>query len=215
MRRIASALTAISAALVFEVALADDIAVPVDLQATLLAKVIPYDRNLQERAGDRVRTLLVGKSKDPTSMPFIRQMYQALGEIDRFGSYPHDEQIVEYTGAAALAEKCKNERISIVYLGPGLHDDIDAIRTAIEPLSILTVSANPEEVLRGVVLGFDLVQGKPKLVIHLPQARKQRVNLSSELLKLMRIVETGIAGTTGSRLEEPRAISTIGSARFY
>jgi hypothetical protein len=214
MRRIASALAALSAALVFEMALADDIAVPADLQATLLAKVVPYDRNLSERAGDRVHTLIVGKSKDPTSMPFVRQMNQALGEIDRFGVFPHDEQIVEFTTAAALAEKCRAERISIVYLGPGLHGDIDAIRTAVEPLSILTVTANPEEVLRGVVLGFDLVQGKPKLVIHLPQARKQRVNLAADLLKLMRIVDTGLGTSTGFQPGEARMISTLGTDRF-
>jgi hypothetical protein len=214
MRRIASALAALSAVLVFDVALADDIAVPADLQASLLAKVVTYDRNLAERAGDRVHTLLVGKSKDPTSMPFIRQMRQALGDIDTFGSYPHDEQIVEFSTATALAEKCRAERISIVYLGPGLHDDIDAIRNALEPLSILTVSASPEEVLRGVILGFDLVQGKPKLVIHLPQARKQHVNMQSDLLKLMRIVET-VVGSTSFHLDELRAISTLGSERFF
>jgi hypothetical protein len=213
MRRIASALTVLSAALMFEVAFADDIAVPVGLQASLLSKVVTYDRNLAERAGDRIHTLLVGKSKDPTSMPFIRQMRQALGEIDTFGPYPHDEEIVEFTDAAALAEKCRTERISIVYLGPGLHDDIDAIRNALEGLSILTVSASPDEVLRGIVLGFDLVQGKPKLVIHLPQARKQHVNMQSDLLKLMRIVQTSV-GSTSFRLGEERVISTLGSERF-
>jgi len=214
MRRIASALAALSAVLVFELALADDIAVPPDLQASLLAKVVSYDRNLAERAGDRVHTLLVGKPKDPTSMPFIRQVRQALGEIATFGSYPHDEQIVEFSTAAALVEKCRAERISIVYLGPGLHDDIDAIRNALEPLSILTVSASPEEVLRGVILGFDLVQGKPKLVIHLPQARKQHINMQSDVLKLMRIVET-VVGSSSFRTQELRAISTLGSARFF
>ena len=91
MRRIASALAALCTVLVFDVALADDIAVPADLQASLLAKVVSYDRNLAERAGDRVHTLLVGKPKDPTSMPFIRQMRQALGEIATFGSFPHDD----------------------------------------------------------------------------------------------------------------------------
>lgn len=214
MRRIASALAALSVVMVFEVALADDIAVPAALQATLLAKVVTYDRNLAERAGDRVHTLLVGKPKDPTSMPFLRQVRQALSEIDTFGSYPHDEQIVEFVGATALVEKCRAERISIVYLGPGLHEDIDAIRAALEPLSILTVSANPEEVQRGVVLGFDLVQGKPKLVVHLPQARKQRVNLQSDLLKLMRIVETNV-GSSGFQPEEARALSTFAGWRFY
>jgi hypothetical protein len=187
-RRFASVLVGLSICTVLDVARAEDIPVLIDLQATLLAKVVAYDRNLPERAGDRVRTLLVGKPSDPTSMPFVRQMLQALGAIGSFGTLPHSEEIVEYTTAAALLEKCRNERISIVYLGPGLHNDIEPIRDALQPLSILTVSANPEDVPRGIVLGFDLVYGKPKLVVHLAQARKQRVDLIAEVLKLMRVI---------------------------
>lgn len=171
-----------------DVARADDIPVPIDLQATLLSKVVSYDRNLPERAGDRVRTLLVGKPSDPTSMPFVRQMRQMLGAIEAFGTLQHSEEIVEFTTAGTLLDRCRNERISIVYLGPGLRDDVEPIRAALEPLSILTVSANPEDVQRGIVLGFDLVYGKPKLVVNLVQARKQRVDLVAEVLKLMRVI---------------------------
>jgi hypothetical protein len=185
-------LTAMLGALVIgsfsDVARADDIPVPIDLQATLLSKVVSYDRNLPERAGDRVRTLLVGKPTDPTSMPFVRQMRQMLGAIEAFGTLQHAEEIIEFTTAAVLLERCRNERISIVYLGPGLRDDVEPIRMALEPLSILTVSANPEDVQRGIVLGFDLVYGKPKLVVNLVQARKQRVDLIAEVLKLMRVI---------------------------
>jgi hypothetical protein len=188
LRRFASALLALSICLARDVAYAEDIPVPIDLQATLLSKVVGYDRNLPERAGDRVRTVLVGKPSDPTSMPFVRQMRKALGAIETFGLLPHVEEIIEFTNAAALLEKCKSERISIVYLGPGLHDDIEPIRDALQPLSILTVSANPEDVPRGIVLGFDLVYGKPKLVVHLAQARKQRIDLMAEVLKLMRVI---------------------------
>jgi hypothetical protein len=183
-----STLVALAICLARDIAYAEDIPVPIGLQATLLAKVVAYDRNLPERAGDRVRTVLVGKPSDPTSMPFVRQMRQALGSIENFGKLPHDEEIVEFTSAAALREKCRSERISIVYLGPGLRAEIESIRDALEPLSILTVSANPEDVSRGIVLGFDLVYGKPKLVVHLAQARKQRVDLVAEVLKMMRVI---------------------------
>jgi hypothetical protein len=188
LRLLASTLIALALCLARDVAHAEDIPVPVVLQATLLAKVVGYDRNLPERAGDRVRTVLIGNPSDPTSMPFVRQMRQALASIESFGKLPHTEEIVEFTGAAALHEKCRGERISIVYLGPGLRADVEAIRDALEPLSILTVSANPEDVSRGIVLGFDLVYGKPKLVVNLAQARKQHVDLVAEVLKMMRVI---------------------------
>jgi hypothetical protein len=40
-----------------------------------------------------------------------------------------------------------------------------------------------------VVLGFDLVGGKPKLVVHLRRAREQAVELSSQVLKLAKVIE--------------------------
>jgi hypothetical protein len=169
-------------------AYADDVPVPVELQATLLAKVVSYDRNLATRSGDRVHVLLVGKPSDPTSMPFIRQMSQALSAQGPFDRLAHDEEIVEYIDANELARRCRASRASIVYLGPGFRLDIDAIRGALESLSVLTVSAAPEDVSRGIVLGFDLVFGKPKLVVNLGQSRKQQVDFAAEMLKLVRII---------------------------
>ena len=188
-RSLFAALAALSFTWSIGRACADDVAVPAELQATLLAKVVTYDRNLASRAGDRVRVLLVGKPSDPTSMPFVRQLNQALSAIGPFERLPHDEEIVEYRGEAELARKCRASRASIVYFGPGFRDDIPAIRDALEPIPLMTVSASPEDVQRGIVLGFDLVFGKPKLFVHLVQARKQQVDFSADMLKLARIVE--------------------------
>jgi hypothetical protein len=188
-RRIIGALVALPLFFAWGASGADEIPVPLDLQAQLLSKVLTYDRSLASRAGDRVRMLLVGKPSDPTSMPGIRQMRQALGALDTLGGMQHEEDVIEFTTPANLAERTKNGRFSVVYLGSGFHGDVENIRAALEPFAVLTVSANPEDVSRGIVLGFDLVSGRPKLVLHLTQGRKQRIDLSSDALKLMRIIE--------------------------
>jgi hypothetical protein len=36
---------------------------------------------------------------------------------------------------------------------------------------------------------MDLAGGKPKLIVHLPRARQQHVDLSSNVLKLTRVIE--------------------------
>jgi hypothetical protein len=41
----------------------------------------------------------------------------------------------------------------------------------------------------GIVLGFDLVSGRPKLVVNLSQARRQHVDFRAEVLKLMKVYE--------------------------
>ena len=189
LSRFVAAALALAATLTSGMGGADDVAVPAELQATLLAKVVSYDRNLSQRAGDRIHILVVGKPSDPTSMPFSRQMRQALSSTPTFGSLAHDEEIVEFTSTAALVEKCRALHISVAYFGPGFERDVEAIRTALEVLPILTVTAVPDLVPLGLVLGFDLVYGKPKLALHLTQARKQKVDIPAEVLKLMRVFE--------------------------
>jgi hypothetical protein len=189
LSRVVAAAMALAVTLTSSMGGADDVAVPAELQATLLAKVVSYDRNLSERAGDRVHILVVGQPSNPTSMPFSRQMRQVLSSTKTFGSLPHDEEILEFTSTAALVEKCRSLHISVVYFGPGFEGDVEAIRAALEALPILTVTAVPELVPRGLVLGFDLVFGRPKLLVHLTQARRQKVDLPADVLKLMRVFE--------------------------
>jgi hypothetical protein len=41
----------------------------------------------------------------------------------------------------------------------------------------------------GIVLGFDVVSGRPKLLVNLTQAKRQNVSLRAEALKLMKVYE--------------------------
>ncbi|HEX8791538.1 MAG TPA: YfiR family protein [Polyangiaceae bacterium] len=168
-------------------AAAEDVPVPVGLQAELLAKVAAYDRNLPERAGERVRVFLVQKPGNDDSARAIVQMTGALGQIGSIGGLPHDDIVVAWGGAAALAQAVKTQRAAIVYFTPGFSGDADAIRAAFAGVDVLTVGAVPDYVPRGIVLGFDIVEGKPKLLVNLSQAAKQNVAFKAEVLKMMRV----------------------------
>lgn len=167
----------------------DEAAVPVNLQAELVAKVAAYDRNLPARAGDRVHVVIVVKAKDDGSARFAKHLESALGGVERIAGLPHDELIVAYSNAKALADLCRAKKVAIVYLAPGLGEEIGTIRAALEGVNVLSVSAVAADVAKGVVLGFDLVSGKPKIVVHLGQAKRQDVQFKAELLKLARVIE--------------------------
>ena len=168
---------------------AEELAVPAVLQAELVAKVAAYDKNFAARAGDRAHVLIVVKEENPDSSRFGTSMKGALENLPFVGGLPHDEVIVAFSGAAQLAAACRSKRAAVVYLAPGLGDEIPRIRAALEGTSVLSVTANAEDVAKGVVLGFDLVSGKPKIVVQLTQAKKQDVAFRSELLKLARVYE--------------------------
>ena len=64
-----------------------------------------------------------------------------------------------------------------------------AIAAALAGLDVLSVAAVASDVPRGIVLGFEVASGKPKLVIHLTCARRQNVAFKPGLLRLARVIE--------------------------
>jgi hypothetical protein len=168
---------------------ADDVAVPVTLQADLLAKVAEYDRNFADRARDQVHVLLVAKQGSSASARVASQMAASLGRLPQIAGLPHDETLVPYPGAAELAALCRSRNAAIVFFGPGFADDIEAIRKELVGVDILSATAVPEYVPEGIVLGFDAISGRPKLLVNLTQAKTQNVSLRAEALKLMKVYE--------------------------
>ncbi len=168
---------------------ADLVPVPLDRQAELLARVAAYDRNMAARAGDRVRVLLVTNESDPESVGLVKRMEATLRSLPDIAGMAHEERMAPFTSGAELAGQCRSQHIAIVYVGSGLADKVRAIRSALDGGDVLTVAAVPEYVEAGIVLGFDLLSGKPKILVHLSQARRQHVELRADLLKLAKVFE--------------------------
>jgi YfiR/HmsC-like len=163
--------------------------VPSAIQAELLSKLVVYDRNFSSRAGDTARVFLVVKRDSAKSQRSAAEMKSALGRLDRIGGLPHQETVVPYEGAEALAARCRAERVAIVYVTPGFEDDLPQLRTSLASVSVLSVAAVSTDVGQGIVLGFELESGKSKLLINLAQARLQRVNFDPSVLRLMKVIE--------------------------
>lgn len=168
---------------------AEEVTVPVGLQAELLAKVAAYDKNFRARAGDVARVLVVVKSGDGDSERSAAVMLRALSGAADVGGLRHQEVLIRWSDAAALATQCRQRSAAIVYLTAGLRDEIPAIARSLDGVDLLTVAAVGDYVPRGAVLGFGVVAGKPKIFVHLAQARRQHVALSAEALKLMKVYE--------------------------
>jgi hypothetical protein len=166
---------------------AQEASVPADMQAELLAKLETYDRSFAERAGSTAKVLLVTRSGNGRSEASAADMRAALARLDRIGGLPHQEVAASYPGADALAQRCKSDQIAIVYLTPGLDEEVGAIKTSMTGVSVLTVTAVPANVPRGLVLGFELEAGKPKILLNLPQAKAQGVNFAADVMRLMKV----------------------------
>ena len=163
---------------------------PVPLQVELLVKVAGYDRNMAARAGDRIRVVILTKAGNDESTRVAALAEKALAEKDTIAGLPHERSVVPFADAPALAQLCRARRVGIVYLTPGFTDaEIAAMAASLDGVDVFTAASLADYVPKGVVLGFDLVSGKPKLLVHLGQARKQNVSLSAEVLKMVKVYE--------------------------
>lgn len=162
---------------------------PIALQAKLLVKVYPYDRSMKKRAkGGPVRIAIVYRKGDADSEKVAYGFKQALSKVDRIGKLPHKETLVPWTGANDLVDLIEERQISIVYLAPALRSSAGRLSKRLVGTNVLTVASLARYVKRGAVLGFDVVSGKPKLLLNLPQAKLQKVRFSTRVLKLMEVL---------------------------
>jgi len=161
--------------------------VPPATQAALLSKVASFDRNYAARAGQRAVVLVVKTASDKESAHDATGIAAALAEVPSIGNVPLEVTVVSYRSAPLLAELVRTRRAAIVYLGTGFSSEVPAIRDALSQVSVLTFAAVPEDVPRGVVLGVDLISGRPKLLVNLAQAQKQQVAFPASVLNLMKV----------------------------
>jgi hypothetical protein len=168
---------------------AQSMPVPAAAQAELIAKLVGFDRNFAARAGGKAVIIIAAMAGDAESMSAALEIKAAFSRLPRVGNLPHEEHIVTYSNAAALAQTVRSKRASLVYLGPGFDKQISAIRDAFATMDVLSVAAIPGYVPAGIVLGFDLVSGRPKLLIQVVQARKQNVAFPASVLSLMKVYQ--------------------------
>jgi hypothetical protein len=162
--------------------------VPIRLQAELLSKVVAYDRNYSQRAHGRALVLVLVKAGDSESARVGEQIKSELGVLAELGGLPHTEELVRYSTPANVADLVKDRGAAVVFLSVGLADEMPALARSFEDVSVLSVAAAPAYVERGAVLGFDAESGRPKLVVNLERARRQKIAFKPEVLKLARVV---------------------------
>jgi hypothetical protein len=167
----------------------EDVSVPVALQVELLLKVAGYDKNLAARAPSVVRVLVLTKAGDGQSARVGQAAVRAFtGQTA--GNRPVEVSSLSFGGGPSLAAKIKEQQLAIVYATPGFDAaDMTSIAKSLSGVSVLTVGALTRFIDAGVVLSFELVSGKPKLLVHLKRAHDQKVELSSQVLKIVRVIE--------------------------
>ena len=169
------------------IASAESPSAPATVQAQIVTRILPFERGFAARGGSSVAIVIAERPKDADSASAATQIAKALDDIGSVGSRPLRTHTVSYSTAANLIAECKKRGALVAYLTPGLAGEVPAIAAAFVESGVLTVAAVESYVPRGLVLGVEVADGKPRMSINLGQAKKQKLDFPSAVLKLARV----------------------------
>ena len=167
---------------------AAEITVPVTLQAQLVAKMAVFDRNFPARAAGGARVLVVQNPRSDESAAFAARLSGTLSSLHEIAGIPSQVDVVDFASASVLADRVKAQRVAIVYLSAALEGEVGAIAAALSGVDVLTVGPSGTYAERGAVVGFELDEGRPRMIVNAARAREQNVSFKAELLKLSKVV---------------------------
>jgi hypothetical protein len=158
---------------------------PLPLQVQLLQKTSAYITSLQPGPSGKVKVLVVHPG--PTPARSSETLAAAINTGGQVGKHPAEASLVALAGlkAAVTAEKPQMLWVASETDEKGVAAVLEAVGTE----NIVTVSASAAHVKQGVILGYELAEAKPRILVHLKQARAQSVVFLSGLLTHSVIVE--------------------------
>ena len=162
---------------------------PTARQAQLIGRLAAFDRSFAARAGAVAKVSCHHKTKDAESASVTSAVAKATASLGDIGGLRPEVTVSELGDAAKLAARCPAERIAILYFGPGTETDMGAMAQALSGVDVLSIGGSGAHAERGAVVGFDVEEGRPRIVVNLRSARAQKVSLRAELLKLARVIE--------------------------
>jgi hypothetical protein len=165
--------------------------VPVDVQYPLFTRILTFDRNLQRT---NHATITIGVLYQPNvrmSTAAKDDFFEAASRSPSLEVFGRTIDLVgiEFTSPDHLEDSLAAAGIAALYLTPMRTIDIGALTAIAEKYNIITMTGVPEYVDMGVVIGIETRGDRPVIIINLPRARAAGADLSSQLLKLARIIE--------------------------
>jgi hypothetical protein len=164
--------------------------VPADRQATLMFRILAYDRTLPAHAKDSIRIALVFKEGDPASEAAARELGAALqvcAEKARIFGLPVKAVRLPYN-SGRFETDLQAAAASVVYLCPGLEEVVAAIARVTQSGSALTFTGTEAYVRSSASIAMVVRGEKAALVVNLNNARAEGADLDSTMLKLAELI---------------------------
>jgi hypothetical protein len=160
-------------------------------QAALLLRVLPYDQNFPVRAPQAVTVAVIHREGNVISETYGLDMNAALRDLARgtqLRGLPVRVISIGYSSSEALAAALARQKVSALYVCPGLEDVLDSISDLTRKHKILSFSGRETEVRDRMSIGLLRRGVRPALIINLRAAQAEGADLNPDLLALSEVL---------------------------
>ncbi len=181
---------ALASLLLASLAFSQEMAVPVDLQIKIFIKVLAFDRNFKEEAGNEVKFIVLYQSRFRQSLSAAEQVFKAV-EDNHYHSIEGLNIVwekVEINQESDLNRLREIPGIDAIYIAPVRALDLRKIVDVCRAGGINTFTGVAEYVDFGVAVSIGLKGDRPQIMVNLPAAKAESSYYSSQLLKLSKII---------------------------
>lgn len=169
---------------------AQDITVPIDVQAELFIKVCSFDRALKSQTR---KEIVIGVLYQKHYVRSLNTKERFIASVNGMSQAEINGTPVRCVGIDAESmgwpEKAKAEKLDLLYVCPLRAFNIENIVQYSRNDEVCTLTGVPEFVYHGITIGLDIIGERPQILINIISSKLERRNFSSRLLNLAKIIE--------------------------
>lgn len=170
---------------------AQEMSAPVSAQVSLFTKILSFERITRSKVSNELVVLVLYQKN-------FRNSLNAKNAVEK---QLDGKSLSEFSGASAkvltfaldsdsdLRQFLSRNKVNFIYVAPLRAYDIDNIISISRSKKILTGSGVAEYVNNGLSIGIGVRSEKPEIIINLTAAKLEGAELSSQLLKMARIIK--------------------------
>ncbi len=163
--------------------------VPPSLRAAILLRAVGYENGFATRSGEAVVAVVAGTSETSQSDgKTVAANLAALGKKTKVADRPIKVVLITHSSASDTAAKLKSTKAEFVYLADEIDTVAKDIPTTEDGVRRIVSCSDGASVAGSCVLGVELNEGKPRLVVNLKQSNAIGLRFQPELLRLARVV---------------------------
>jgi hypothetical protein len=171
-------------------AFAQDMPVPVGLQAQIFIKVLLFDRTYERRTeGGLVVAVLYQEGFRRSLLAREEFVAAAADWVDQSSRTVSFRSVsIDVNHAAVLSESLAAAGADILYVAPLRSYDVGQIARTACDMGLPAYTGVPEYLSSGLAVSLDLQDNKPRILINLKAAKEMGAEFSSQILSLARII---------------------------